>query len=185
MMKRVLPFIFLAGAFGSFILLWTIPGALRDHNFELREWVYIVLAAMLLLCLFIGLILILRWIPVAVLKFILIILTSLGLLVVLGASVYLGLFAHRPEHVVIRNDKKYVAVVTAWLDTDVDYYPYVNAFVYKTPAEITESYGDGAFDPLKKGEENMHHPRQTWYNDEQGFRIERYDEEGNPIVSPE
>ena len=71
------------------------------------------------------------------------------LLVVISPFVYiLSIFAYKPEHVVYKNEEKYVAYVISFHSTEVKYYEYKNIFVSGNKFKIIEDYGKGSFDPL-------------------------------------
>ena len=63
------------------------------------------------------------------LKIVLVIIFVISL-VILGPFVYIfPILAYKPEHVVYKNDEKYVAYVIAIHMTEVKYYEYKNIFV--------------------------------------------------------
>ena len=81
------------------------------------------------------------------------------------------------EHVVEKEGKKYVATVNPmWLDTQVDYYKYINFFIMGNEVKFTEHY-NGSYDPLKseeeKSEEEIYNRENTIsnnnYNDMSGL----------------
>ena len=65
----------------------------------------------------------------------------------IGAAIFVSGYAYTPEHVVVRNDIKMVARVSSFLDEQVDYYQYKNAFFYGKNLGY-EYYGSGGGDPL-------------------------------------
>ena len=146
-LRVLLPLLLLAGAALSYGI-WRLAGHLCEQG---------------------GLLLI----RIKVLKVILILLTSLLIAI---SSYYLFIAVvlfHWPEYVVDRDGEKYVAVVRAFLDTDVDYYEYENIFSYKQNIRIKEWYGEGASDPLKNGYDKRPEPLSTqWFE---------YDDEGNRV----
>lgn len=79
-----------------------------------------------------------------------------------------------PEHIIEKDNQKYVAEVRSFLDVYVYYYDYINPFVQGNTIRIREYYGDGGYDPFD-GEHNDYKPESTTY----------YDENGNPINSYE
>ena len=65
----------------------------------------------------------------------------------------LGLaFSHEPEHVVLRDGQKMLAVVNSFLDVTVEYHAYENAFLMGKQTLINEYYGSGGYDPFEREE---------------------------------
>lgn len=63
----------------------------------------------------------------------------------------LGLvFSHSPEYVVERDGQKMLAVVNSFLDVNVDYHMYKNAFFMGKDLCISEYYGSGGYDPFEE-----------------------------------
>jgi ABC-type uncharacterized transport system, permease component len=86
---------------------------------------------------------------------------------VLLYTVFFTAFAHSPEHVVERDGKKMLAVVTSWTDTNADYHLYKNWFVMGKDWLISEYYGSGSFDPFEQNSQPRSPaliPKRTTYN---------------------
>jgi len=104
-------------------------------------------------------------------------------------------FSYSPEHVVIKDDKKYLAYVNSFLKVDVYYYDYINFFLIGNKLRLHEYYGSGGYDPLDGTHNNK--PLQYYYYDEQGNITDTndeyynkgysnskvYDKEGNEIAN--
>ena len=73
-------------------------------------------------------------------------------------------FSYTPEHVVEKDNKKYVAHVYSWLDTDVKYYDYINFFLMGKTKRIQEYYYNVGRDVLAD-EENEWKPSDVIYYD--------------------
>ncbi len=59
------------------------------------------------------------------------------------------------EHVVKREDTKYVASVNPmWMDTQVDYYEYINFFIMGNEVKDSKFY-DGVYDPIQREKEKL------------------------------
>lgn len=58
------------------------------------------------------------------------------------------LFSYRPEHTVVLDGKKYVAVVRSFLHVDVDYYDYYGPLLMGTKVRVHGDFGEGDFDPF-------------------------------------
>lgn len=88
-------------------------------------------------------------------------------------------FAYTPEHVVEKEDKKYVAHVSSWLDTHVEYYDYINFLVMGKEIRLREFYNNVGKDVLAdKTKEWI--PNNVYYYDENGKVIK--EENNNNII---
>lgn len=76
-------------------------------------------------------------------------------------------FSYTPEHVVEIENKKYVAHVYSWLDTNVKYYDYINFFLMGNVKRIEEFYNNVGKDVLAD-ETNEWIPTHVNYYDEKG-----------------
>ncbi len=59
-------------------------------------------------------------------------------------------FLYKPEHFVILDEHKYIAVVNSFLSVDVDYYDYYNPFIMGTKVKVHGYFGEGGYDPFEK-----------------------------------
>ncbi len=89
------------------------------------------------------------------------------------AYVLLG-FAYRPEHVINKNGKKYIACVESFLKVDVYYYDYINIIFRGKQKRIHEYYGSGGYDPFNS--KQPPEPKMYCYYDNDGKIIENNDE---------
>ncbi len=64
-------------------------------------------------------------------------------------NLFFGAFGYTPEHVVEKDGKKFVAYVSGFKRTYVNYYDYKNIFVVGNQKRIEEYYGKGGFDPIE------------------------------------
>lgn len=72
------------------------------------------------------------------------------LIFVLFPFIKIGLlFSYRPEHTVVLDGKKYVAVVRSFLHVDVDYYDYYGPLLMGTKVRVHGDFGEGDFDPFE------------------------------------
>mgnify|MGYP004640759085 FL=1 len=62
---------------------------------------------------------------------------------------FFWVFGYTPEHVVEKDGKKFVAYVSGFKRTYVNYYDYKNIFVVGNQKRIEEYYGKGGFDPIE------------------------------------
>ena len=135
------------------------------------NWVNITAWVLILIGIFAGVIQLLLKIRNVPVKTLLISLFSLGCISLFVLVLPLIGFAYQPEHVVILDGKKYVARVSAFLDTDISFYEYVNPLAYKKTVRIIECYGDGAFDPIADAEKGI---------TRDALSKHYFDENGNP-----
>ena len=98
---------------------------------------------------------------------------------------FIAIFNYKPEHITVLDNKKYVAVVTSFLNVDVDYYDYYGIFLMGTKVLVHGDFGEGGYDPF----DNPTTPtgvEYTYYDNNgkvKSKRIETYikDKDGNII----
>ena len=74
-----------------------------------------------------------------------IIILALVFLPIIG---FVSLFNYKPEHVTILDNKKYVAVVSSFINVDVDYYDYYGLLLMGTKVRVHGDFGKGGLDPF-------------------------------------
>lgn len=74
-----------------------------------------------------------------------IIILALVFLPIIG---FVSLFNYKPEHVTILDNKKYVAVVSSFINVDVDYYDYYGFLLMGTKVRVHGDFGKGGHDPF-------------------------------------
>lgn len=57
-------------------------------------------------------------------------------------------FSYHPEHTVMLDGKRYVAVVSSFLHVDVNYYDYYGPLLMGTKVRVHGDFGKGGFDPF-------------------------------------
>ena len=72
-------------------------------------------------------------------------LVSIPLFQLLSLGIF---FSYRPEHSVVLDDKHYVAVVSAFLNVDVNYYDDYGPFLMGTKIRVYGDFGAGSYDPF-------------------------------------
>ena len=87
-------------------------------------------------------------------------------------------FSYTPEHVVERENKKYIAHVHYWLDTEIEYYDYINFFLMGKTKRIHESYYNVSKDVLADKTKSWT-PSDVNYYDENGKIIKDNIEKNN------
>jgi len=68
-----------------------------------------------------------------------------------------------PEHIVEKDNKKYVAYVYSWLDTRVEYYDYINFFLMGNTERIEDFYNNVGRDVLAEDAKGLFTPTYTNY----------------------
>ena len=58
------------------------------------------------------------------------------------------IFSYKPEHTTTLDNKKYVAVVSSFLNVDVDYYDYYGFLLMGTKVKVHGDFGKGGYDPF-------------------------------------
>lgn len=62
--------------------------------------------------------------------------------------IFVGVFSYHPEHTVMLDGKRYVAVVSSFLHVDVNYYDYYGPLLMGTKVRVHGDFGKGGFDPF-------------------------------------
>ena len=144
--KNILAFTFVTLL--VFILVTLLLNLVFSATF--RIWVYQVMAILFLVGLILGLVQIIKnntskiqkVVIIIVIVFIVLILCLIGPLLAFFAAAILG----KPEHVIYKDNKKYVAEVNSFLQVNVYYYDYINPFLRGNEIKIHENYGKGGYD---------------------------------------
>lgn len=92
--------------------------------------------------------------------------------------------SHKPEHVIEKDNHKYVAYVNSFLDVEVEYYDYINALLEGNTLKIKEYYGKGGYDPFDGNHDNYIAERYYYY-DEEGKVIKTNDKNTPQITEYE
>lgn len=151
------------------LLVFGIGDLLKEINLQFRPWVETSAIPVIGVLIITVLILIIRVLS-NLSKKVSIVSSIVGIIlsgIILLYTIFFTVFSHSPEHVVERDGKKMLAVVTSWTDTDVNYHLYKNWFVMSREWLISEYYGSGSFDPLEKNSQlgsSMLTPKRTTYN---------------------
>ena len=118
---------------------------------SLRKWFLVMLAILITAGFICGVVQLLLRIRRTALKYILIAMFTAAVLAAGSVAGPIALFAAASEeHVVDRDEGKYVAYVNGWMHTYVYYHEYKNLFICGKTVRIMEDYGKGGFDPLRK-----------------------------------
>lgn len=159
-----------------FILIFILLTILLNTLFKVTflNWIFILVTIIAIIFLIIGLIQTIKNTKKTSVKIILIcIITFVATIIAVLSPIILLLitsFIGRPEHIVEKNNQKYVAEVRSFLDVNVYYYDYINLFIRGNEEKIHEYYGKGGYDPFDKEHSNSI-----------PYYYEYYDEKGNVI----
>ena len=107
------------------------------------------------------------------------------IIIVMPFISFVSFFCYRPEHTVILDEKKYVAVVNSFLYVDVDYYDYYGPLLMGTKVRVHGYFGEGGFDPFVNFN-NVNNVEYTYYDSNEKIiskKEERFirDDDGNII----
>ena len=107
------------------------------------------------------------------------------IIIVMPFVSFVSFFCYRPEHTVILDGKKYVAVVNSFLHVDVDYYDYYGPLLMGTKVRVHGYFGEGGFNPFVNFN-NVSNVEYTYYDSNEKIiskKEERFirDDEGNII----
>ena len=70
-------------------------------------------------------------------------------LFIINIIVLFSILTFHPEHMITENSQKYIIVVRAFSEVNIDYYQYQNIFFYQDNLLKTIYYDDGCYDPYK------------------------------------
>lgn len=165
--KKYIPKIILLDTL-IFVLIFAITqGLLYLFRLSLRRWVVFIFLVLATIGGVVGIIQLLLKIRKKPLKITLLCIFSVLTAAVSFISVPMTIFAFASEeHIIERDEGRYLARVVGWLDTYVYYYDYVNFLVQGRHIKIEEWYGNGGFDPFE--DDHEHTPRRTIYYDNDG-----------------
>lgn len=157
------------------VILVSTSFILKHFALKLRQWVYLTVAIILMILIFIYLVQkFIKKSKKTKLIIVLIFSTIITLCIIFWKISLLGLFViisvinPKDEHLVQIEGRKYVASMEySLLHTTVYYHKYINAFVMGYEPEITEYY-NGYYDPIeRKKEENIINSKGEYSHDEQ------------------
>ncbi len=171
--KKYIPKIILLDTILYMLIIVTLYFILSSFKLMFREWIYIVSAVIIIGGFVAGIIQLLLKIKEKILRNVLIGIVIILLLLSTPAIFFLGAFSYMPEHIVRKDEKKYVAYVNGFLRTYVYYYDYKNIFVVGNQKRIEEDYGKGGFDPIENKFGNKYDVEMTTYYDEDGNVVSR------------
>lgn len=134
-------------------------------NIQFRQWVYYVVVAIAVIGILIGLFK-LESIENKIVKRIVTISTVLCFIAIPYILLYC-IFLYIPEHILEKDNNKYVAKVRSFKRVDVYYYDYINFFLVGNKVRIHENYGSGGYDPFD-GKHDNYEPLTYYYYDEDG-----------------
>lgn len=143
---------------------------LNAIGMEYRSYVNYSSIILILIGVITGVTQILNNIKMGVIKICLIIcnISIMGFVIICSPIILLFVAFLPPEHVVIKNNKTYVAYVYSWLDTRVEYYDYVNFFLMGNTKRMEDFYNNVGRDVLAKDAEGLFTPSYTTYYDKYG-----------------
>ena len=173
--KAYIPKMILLDALLAVVLLSAVQFVLHLFGLTFRKWFFIVCLLVITAAIIAGIIQLLLKIRK---KSVRILLVFLYVAVTAAAVLFtypIALFAIAgEEHVVEREEGKFVAYVNGFLHTYVYYYDYKNFLICGETKRIEEDYGKGGFDPIGNPYGHEYSVVSTTY----------YDKDGN-IVFPE
>ena len=150
---------------------------LKLFNMQYRNWIYYVSLSIIIVGTIVGIIQLYRR-KEKIFKRTIIALTlivGLAFLVFWQYILFFLALLYTPEHVVIKDNEKYVAHVHYWLDTTVEYYEYINLFLMGNKKRSSEHYYNIGRDVLDKEISGKYTPSETIYYDKNGKAIMKND----------
>lgn len=158
------------------LIIVIVHVALNFFDLMFREWVYIASAILLIIGFIIGSIQLLLKIKIKKIRISFLCVFIILLLLSSPALYLVAVLGYTPEHVVEKDEVKYVAYVGGLMTTKVYYYDYKNFIIAGKQQRIVEDYGNGEFDPIEENKYGHEHPVHT---------VTYYDENGNIISTDE
>lgn len=147
-------------------------------NITFRYWFYFVVCLLFVIGIFSGLIQMIilnkkHYGKKTTLWWILLIIFSIVIIPYICLALILN---HYNEHIVIKDDTKYVAYTDSVFQVEVNYYDYINFLVVGNQVKIFEkySYDIGGYDPLNSNDEHYQESPLYYY---------KYDNSGNVIAT--
>lgn len=134
-------------------------------NIQFRQWVYYLAGIVTTVGIFIGLFK-LENITNKIIQVIVTICTVVGLIATPIILLY-SVFLYTPEHILEKDNNKYVAKVHSFKHVNVYYYDYINFFLVGNTVRIHENYGSGGYDPFD-GRHDNYTPQTYCYYDKDG-----------------
>ena len=159
-----------------FLLLFIISHfVLNIFNIQYRQWIYWSVLAVFIIGIILGIVQIVRKKDENIKTAFIIMGMFVTIIIVAFWKMFLLLFAflYTPEHVIEKDDKKYVAYVDSFLQVNVNYYDYINSFIMGNKIRIREDYGNGGYDPFDGKHDNK--PINCDYYDKNGKIINNED----------
>ena len=158
-----------------FLLMKTI---LKIFNIAFREWFVFLSIIIIAITFIIGIIQLLLKVKPKFLKILSVISFIVLLLLISPFAFVISAFIYMPEHVVEKDNKKYVAYVNSWLDTRVEYYDYINFLLRENTIRIVENYYNVGKDVLADKEKKWI-PENSFCYDENGKVIAIIEDDNN------
>lgn len=173
--KAYIPRIILLDALLAALLLMAVRLVLHLFGLTFRKWFFIVCLLIFAAAIIAGIIQLFLKIRKRSARIL-----AVTIYIVLTAAVILftypiTLFAIAgEEHVVEREEGKFVAYVNGFLHTYVYYYEYKNFLICGETKRIEEDYGKGGFDPVDNPYGFEYSPVSTTYYDKEGSAVSFY-----------
>lgn len=169
--KKYIPRIILLDTIIYILIIGVLHSILSCFGLMFRQWVYIISILAIAIGLIVGIIQLIlkikkKGIKISLISIFIILLLLSSRIFLLGVA-----FGYKPEHVVEKDGKKYVAYVDGFLRTYVYYYDYKNLIVVGKEIRIQEDYGRGGFDPIENEFGYEYEPKRIIYYDEKGEAI--------------
>lgn len=158
-----------------YAIIFIVSGIILNAvGLKYRQYINYFSIILILVGIIAGLIQILNNVKVSWIKICLIIcsVSIMGLIIMFSPIILLFIAFLPPEHVVEKDNKKYVAYVYSWLDTRVEYYEYINFLLVSKNMRIEDFYNDVGRDVLAKDAEGLFTPSRTTYYNKDGEIID-------------
>ena len=157
---------------------------LKIFNITFRQWVYYFVFSITVIGIIIGSVQIAKRRGKKTKALFIFLGIVIAIIIVMFWKIILLVFAfsYKPEHIVTKDNKKYVAYVIAFKQVEVEYYDYINFFLVGNRLKLREEFGRGGYDPFD-GEHNDKKVLRYYYYDNNNNVINTNDELYNKLKS--
>lgn len=174
--KKYIPGILLADTALFIVLFIVVRLVLHLFRLTFRKWLRVLCLFLIMVGIIAGIIQLLLKIRKKAVRIAAVSMFILFITAACAITYPIAIFAVAgEEHVVERDEGKFVAYVDGFLHTYVYYYEYKNFLICGEVRRIVEDYGKGGFDPIGNPYGYEYSVLSTTYFDEEGNAVSSYD----------
>ena len=114
------------------------------------NWIYYLSYSIIILCFLIGIFQLLIKIKNKIKRNIFLVIMTIFSSIIIFISIYFSMLAYNPEYIIVKDNKKMVAIVKSFHHTYINYYDYINPIMKSRNVIDSEHYSDGRHNPFKE-----------------------------------